>query len=216
MFRASLLVGALFLSLGLAAPVSVPQVRAAASVITVTTTADGVVADHLCSLREAVISANTDQAVGGCEAGSGTDTIVLSPALPLPATFVLDSVGAGEDGAVTGDLDIAGNVTIQGAGSDQTILDGNGSDRVFEIRPGARATISGLTVKSGAPGGMLGGGGILVDATAALTLTDSVVTGNAAVGGGGGIEVRGALTANHAVIAANRAVACWSMGAVRL
>ena len=172
--------------------------------ITVTTTADSVVADGLCSLREAVISANTDQAVGGCAAGSGTDTIVLSPALPLPATFVLDSVGAGEDGAVTGDLDIAGNVTIQGAGLDQTILDGNGSDRIFEIRPGARATVSGLTVKNGAPGGMLGGGGILVDATAALTLTDSVVTGNAAVGGGGGIEVRGALTANHAVIAANQ------------
>ena len=97
-------------------PVVAPQVRVAASVITVTTTADGVVADDLCSLREAVISANTDQAVGGCEAGSGTDTIVVSPALPLPATFVLDTVGAGEDGAVTGDLDIAGNVTIQGAG----------------------------------------------------------------------------------------------------
>ena len=204
MFRASLLVGALLLSFGLAAPVSVPQVRAAGSVITVTTTADGVVADHLCSLREAVISANTDQAVGGCEAGSGADTIVVSPALPVPATFVLDSVGAGEDGALTGDLDIEGNVIIQGVGSDQTILDGNGSDRVFEIRPGARATVSGLTVTSGTPGGMLGGGGILVDATAALALTDSSVTGNTAVGGGGGIEVRGALTADHAVIVSNR------------
>ncbi len=51
----------------------------AATTITVTSTADPAtpVVDGDCTLREAVLAANTDTAVDGCPAGSGADTIVL-------------------------------------------------------------------------------------------------------------------------------------------
>lgn len=51
--------------------------RAAATVIDVTVAGDELNTDADCSLREAVRAANLDQAVSGCPAGSGTDTIVL-------------------------------------------------------------------------------------------------------------------------------------------
>ncbi len=58
---------------------------ALAATITVNTEADNAT-DGLCSFTEAIASANTDTAVGGCTAGSGADYIVFS----LTA-FVVDS-----------------------------------------------------------------------------------------------------------------------------
>ena len=57
----------------------------------------------------------------------GADTITL-PA----GTFFLTS-GSGDYDAVMGDLDLTEQVTIVGAGSDQTIIDGSGQDRVFDV-----------------------------------------------------------------------------------
>lgn len=52
---------------------------AKAATITVTTTADNELADGLCSLREAILSANNNDAVGGCTAGTaGFDTIAFN------------------------------------------------------------------------------------------------------------------------------------------
>jgi CSLREA domain-containing protein len=116
----------------------------AAGTITVNSLADIIADDGQCSLREAVIAANTDTAVGGCPAGSGADTIVFDPSLPSPSTIVLTLSGANEDSAASGDLDLSGILTIQGAGADQIILDGNGADRIFDIHPGATVTISGV------------------------------------------------------------------------
>ncbi|MBI5840291.1 MAG: S-layer homology domain-containing protein [Chloroflexi bacterium] len=160
----------------------------AATIITVTTTSDVVAADGQCSLREAVIAANTDAATGGCPAGSGADTIVFSPTLSTPAIFNLTLTGANEDAAATGDLDLSGILTIQGTKADQIIVDGNSTDRVFEIRPGATIVISGVTIRNGNPGSGANGGGIIVTGgtpRAKLTLVDSVVSNNTAVNGGG-------------------------------
>jgi CSLREA domain-containing protein len=171
----------------------VPASVHAATVITVTTTADVIAADGLCSLREAVIAANTDTATSDCPSGSGADTIVFSPILPSPSIFILGKTGANEDNAATGDLDLFGMITIQGAGAAQTILDGNGTDRVFDVRPGAFVTISGPTIRNGNPGAGAGGGGILVSGsapTSKLTLTNAFVLNNSAVNGGG-IQVLG-------------------------
>lgn len=52
-----------------------PQLHAVT--IGVDSNADTVAADGLCTLREAILSANSDTAVGGCTAGSGTDKIYL-------------------------------------------------------------------------------------------------------------------------------------------
>ena len=49
---------------------------ARAAPITVTTTTDTLTGPQ-CSLRAAIQAANTDAAVAGCAAGSGTDTITL-------------------------------------------------------------------------------------------------------------------------------------------
>ncbi len=147
----------------------------AATTITVTTTDDVIADDGQCSLREAVVAANTNSAFHDCPAGSGSDTIAFDSGLPAPATFTLTLTGAGEDAAMTGDLDISGSLTISGAGAGQTIIDGNASDRVFEIPAGANATLSGLTIRNGDPGAGEGGG---IRLRGSLRLTNSVVDGN--------------------------------------
>jgi len=160
----------------------------AAGTITVNTLTDSIADDGQCSLREAVIAANTDTAVGGCAAGSGADTIVFDASLPSPATFTLTLSGANEDAAASGDLDLSGTLVIQGAAASQIIIDGNGADRVFDIRPGATVTISGVTVQHGNPGSGMGGGGLIISGgvpRAKLTLLNSIVTANTAHIGGG-------------------------------
>ncbi|MEZ4864700.1 MAG: choice-of-anchor Q domain-containing protein [Caldilineaceae bacterium] len=168
--------------------------------ITVTTDQDTVAADGLCSLREAVIAANTDGAFNDCPAGSGADTITFSSNLPLPLTIVLTQTGQNEDNAATGDLDIAGELTIAG---EQVTIDGNDADRVFEILSGARVTMTGLTVRNGNPGAGKNGGGLLLDLTARLTMTNSQVISNTALQGGG-LFVLGGLTLNDSTVDSNR------------
>lgn len=160
----------------------------AEAVITVSTTQDALSEDGACSLREAVISANTDTATGGCNAGNGADTIVFDPSLPSPAIFELTLMGANEDGAATGDLDLTGILTIQGADANRIVVDGNATDRVFDIRPGATIVISSLTIRNGDPGSGGGGGGIIVTGgtpRAKLTLLNSIVSSNVADFGAG-------------------------------
>jgi uncharacterized repeat protein (TIGR01451 family)/CSLREA domain-containing protein len=170
--------------------------------ITVTTTSDAIASGDGCSLREAIIAANTDSELNDCPAGSGADTIVFGAELPLPATFLLTNTGTNEDGAVTGDLDIAGTLTIEGVGPDDTIVDGNGTDRVFEILPGARVTISGVQIRNGNPGSGAGGGGIAIGSTGRLMLSSSAVVSNTAATGAG-IKVTGLLSASNSTISGN-------------
>src|SRR5438876_11552524 len=88
-----------------------------------------------CTLRKAVINANTDTAAfPQCLAGSGLDTITFN--FPMTVTFALS--GIGEDAGFTGDLDVTHDLIIDGGGS---IIDGNLLDRVFHILPGATVTI---------------------------------------------------------------------------
>ena len=150
--------------------------------ITVTKTADtndGSCTPGDCSLREAIIAANTD------------DTVVDVPA----GTYTLTITGSGEDNAATGDLDIRRGMTIRGAGPRETIIDGNGIDRVFDTpiqfpSPGAyTVNISGVKITGGAipdsvPDSV--GGGISHHARGAtLNLSESTVSGNRASQGGG-------------------------------
>ncbi|MFN2234535.1 MAG: choice-of-anchor Q domain-containing protein [Anaerolineales bacterium] len=153
----------------------------AASTITVTTTSDIIASDGMCSLREAVIAANTDSPFNDCPGGSGADTINFSPSLSSTAIFTLTLTGANEDSALTGDLDILGSLTINGNGSNYTIFDGNKTDRIFDIRPGAHVTISGVTVRNGSLTNSNEGSGIRV--MGSFTFTDSTITSNQ----GGGI-----------------------------
>jgi CSLREA domain-containing protein len=92
-----------------------PAVAALAATITVDTTADADVADADCSLREAIVAANTDAAYNGCAAGSGLDTVQFD--LTTPATITL-----------TADLpEITADLGILGLGVDELTIDGAGA-----------------------------------------------------------------------------------------
>ena len=152
---------------------------------------DGVAADVFgaTSLRAAVQEAN---------ALAGSDTINLGA-----GTYFLNISGFDDD-ALFGDLDITGNLTIIGAGADQTIIDGNNLDRVLDIRPGASLSISGVTIRNGFA---VNAGGILNNGF--LSLTDSIVENNDVSGAinsvGGGIGNLGVLILDGVTVRGNTA-----------
>ena len=92
-------------------------------------------------------------------------------------------------------------MTINGPGEQLLTIDGNQTDRVFEIRSGARVTAHGLTAQHGNPGAA-DGGGILIDQTGALTLTNSLIFSNTAVSGGG-LKTLGILRVSNSSVERN-------------
>ncbi len=174
----------------------------AASTINVTTFADETSNDGFCSLREAIIAANTDKQVntgaGECPAGSGTDTIVLQA-----GTYNLNIPSDKTDSPNTGDLDVSSNVIINGAGANLTTVTGvKLNDRIFAVSSGA-STFNGFTIS----GANLNSDGSGIDNQATLTLNNMVITGNNASGKGGGIyqNSKGILTINNSTISGNTA-----------
>jgi CSLREA domain-containing protein len=162
--------------------------------------------DGSCSLREAVTSANNNQATGGCQAGStGIDTIQLTP-----GTYTLTRPGVDDTNAL-GDLDVSsGNsLLLTTTGTAQTTINGNGGvtgDRVLHVLPGPAAggrIISGLNIQNGRPAG--DGGGI--ESQGDLSLRRVTVSGNVAGGNGGGVHYTNAATGNvlNSTIYGNRA-----------
>ncbi|HJW91843.1 MAG TPA: choice-of-anchor Q domain-containing protein [Anaerolineales bacterium] len=186
----------LILSLLLLASVGAANLPSQAATIAVTTSIDIVSMDGQCSLREAVIAANRDSPFSDCPAGSGADTIDLS-GLPTPVTFSLTLAGANEDASLSGDLDISSSLTIQGAGLGNSVIDGEGIDRIFQVLSGARLTLSGLTVQNGNPPGGEGGG---IKVQGSLVMIDSAVQDNL---GGGIANLGGSLTLNAVQINGN-------------
>ena len=118
------------------------------------------------SLRSAIMAA---------DAHGGSSTIIV-PA----GTFTLTIPGANEDASATGDLDLKGKITIKGASTTGTVIDGNNLDRVFQVL-GGKVSISKLTIQHGraAQGaGILNSGG-------QVTLSSVRIVNNVAVGGAG-------------------------------
>jgi len=170
-----------------------PAPRAYAATITVTTTNDELNNDGDCSLREAIRAANTNGAMDACPAGSGADTINLPS-----GTYTLSITGMNEEAGLTGDLDIASGLTLAGAGTTSTIVDGNGIDRVFDITGAYVVNFSNVTVRNGNVGSGANGGGFYNYGT--LTLNNVIVSNNHAHDGGGLINVGIAVLANSKVI----------------
>ncbi len=107
-----------------------------------------------CTLRAALQIANDTP---------GPDKILLRA-----RTYELSLAGAGEDGALTGDLDVTSEVEIVGQGYQQSLIDAKRlKDRVFDVKPGGKLTLTktsllnGKTAKAdfdpGAPGEVSGG-----------------------------------------------------------
>ena len=150
-----------------------------------------------CSLREAIVHANT----------FGADFI------DVPAgTYKLTREGSGEDFADTGDLDVRKGVIIRGEGARETIIDGGGIDRVFHMPTQQTSTpfsigISGVTITGGSVPDSPGGGIYHEAFNATLNLFNSTVRGNEA-NEGGGITNRGVgstITITGSTVSANKA-----------
>ncbi len=135
----------------------------------------------LCSLRSAVIAANTDAPKGGCPAGSGGDVIELKA-----GTYNVGGGGAPDDTAVAGDLDILSELTIEGPTDGTATIDAQYYDRVFDVLgSSAKATLSNLVIQHGEPNTGGDGGNIRVNGGGTLILQDSLVRRASGTEGGG-------------------------------
>jgi CSLREA domain-containing protein len=176
-----------------AAVITVGALPAPANAATITpdTFLDDNTNNDNCTLREAIIAANTDTADDSCTAGTGADEI------PLQAgTYELGVPGMDEDDAASGDLDITDPDGLKITGDpDESTVDGNTIDRVFHTRAGATVTFDPLTITGGnldIPGSGAPGGGIFVAEASMANVVDTTFTGNHAIGEGAAIDVSGA------------------------
>ncbi|MBE2201153.1 MAG: CSLREA domain-containing protein, partial [Anaerolinea sp.] len=172
-----------------------PQSARAAGLITVTSAADSVGSDGLCTLREAIANANNDAATyGDCAAGSGADTITFAPAL-AGGIISLTTIGDTTLGPTA--LGITSNITILGDANDGLTIERSGSApdmRLFYVSAGGNLTLKYLTLQGGLARGFAGGtafnGG----------------TGGGAAGVGGAIFNRGSVTLDSVTLLNNQAI----------
>ncbi len=127
-----------------------------------------IVVDGTCNLADAIESANSNSAVGGCVSGDGgPDTlqlagnVLLSSALPA----------------------ITSKITLEGGGFEIRRIDTAPDFRILELQSGGDLRLENATVSNGRAED---GGGIYHNGTD-LTLVNSTVSGNEASSMGGGI-----------------------------
>ncbi|MEX1366017.1 MAG: choice-of-anchor Q domain-containing protein [Nannocystaceae bacterium] len=157
--------------LGLGLLVTLAPRLALAANITVDTEVDAIADGDGCSLREAIIAANTNMAVNECVAGDvGADVIdipagVYTLTIGTPDEDFQPDMMGGYEAVVTpdasiGDLDITEDVEITGAGADMTTIEWGTmvNDRIFHVQAPSvdvMATIRGLTVQGGSVDGQI-------------------------------------------------------------
>lgn len=179
-----------------------------AATISPTVFTDDLTNNGNCTLREAVVAANTDVAVDACTAGSGADTIQLAA-----GTYQLTVEGTGESASsATGDLDIRSDLTIDGAGPTATVVAGAwaaNTDRIFQVLiPGTDATMLDLTIRDGG-GGQQAAAVLVSGPTVSLQMSNSVMTSNETTNDVGALwNSGGTVTLRDVTISANTAGNC--------
>ena len=138
--RKSYLIAFIFISLSLSAVFGGTIFVNTGSDYTIGTTTSG-----LCSLRGAILNANSNTQVDtNCVAGSsGLDEIVINNGL----TVLISQSGEDDDGFF-GDFDITEIVSIKTFGT-VVIIDGNSISRVFDIHGDFQVTLDSLTIQNG-------------------------------------------------------------------
>jgi CSLREA domain-containing protein len=181
---------------------------AQADTVQVNTAADENNTGPDCSLREAIAAVTGGADFGGCDlvTAGGTDQITFTAAL-TGGTIALEE---GELG-----VDVGDPLEIVGPGMGSLTVSASTGDRVFNNDAGSTLTISGMTIRDGAPngvGGAIRGGCVYNGGT--LTLTEVRVTNCEAnvtdgatdvFGDGGGIGNDNVLTLNSSVVVGNQA-----------
>lgn len=174
-----LLAGAI-LTLGIVLPLMwLPMPVAHAASITVNTIVDEDTANANCSLREAIIAANTDVAYKGCGAGAaGMDTVSFSVTGTITLTAGLPLISQ----TLTINVPTEG-ITISGNNAHQimTICGGSG---LACFAPGPTVNLSGLTFANGSSSS--GAGGALWAYNSTVNITNTTFISNIATGSGSG------------------------------
>ena len=189
-----------FVSSGITSPVS-------AATIKVNSFADNEVSDSLCTLREAIIAANTDTAYRGCPAGNGVDNVAIPK-----GTYTL----ASQLPAITS------HINIIGASRDSTIIQASACNpvtrpegcipadfRIFSVNFGSTLEIDTVTIRHG--WAVDDSGGAILNA-GTLFVNNSVLSGNFAWIGGAVANDSGYMVINSSVLSNNMADAEISNG----
>ena len=153
-----------------------------------------------CTLNEAIDSANGNRSVGGCTAGSGTDTIELTENISMelyqaPGRANPDEVRRIYQASITSDIVINGN------GFTIDAYDGHSTRRrFFYISGGGNLTLNNVMLRGGHHRER--GGAIHNDGH--LTINNSILAYNYALLGGGAIYSMGHTTINDSSLLYNR------------
>ncbi len=167
-----------------------------ATTIFVTSATDSFSLGDGCSVREALLNADTDSKSGSgeCARGSGADIIVLPP-----QTINVQGSAAEEDDPRLGDMDITSDITFVGGGAQLSLLEADYGGRIFDVHAGGVLTVRGMTLQRGMAAQE--GGAIRANIGSTLNIND-VVIGSAkvsasAIGGkGGAIYIAPGVVAN--------------------
>lgn len=155
---------------------ALPAAPGAADLLTVTTLADTDVADGDCSLREAMVAANTDLAYRECTEGSGADEIEIAV--------------AGTIGLVADLPQVVEALTVRGLGAADSAIDGGNTHRIFDMVNAAAGNgellrIERLTLTGGLA---TEGGAIRAGRNRTLEVVDCVLVANRGTVQGGAIS----------------------------
>ena len=123
-----------------------------------------------------------------CKTASGTCTLraAVQQANKLPGTDSIIVPDGTYELTLGKELAVTSNVRIQGSGADKVVISGKNSSRVFGIKSGGSAIISGITVTQGKA---YNGAGIGVWGSSKLSLVDSILMGNTSTNHGAGLFI---------------------------
>ena len=172
----------------------------------VNSTADNVAVDGYVTLREAILAANSNTAVGDAHAGSSstTDVIVFSSSLNGQTINLA---------AALGELPISDNLTIIGPGANQLTINAGGLSRIFDVTASKTVTISGLTLKGGYTANW---GGAICNSSGTVSLNALSITASSAASGGGVGSAGGVLTLSNSTVYGNTATGSGSGGGLAI
>lgn len=165
---------------------------ARAATITVDTIDDDQTANGNCTLREAILAANTNTTIDNCTAGDAEND-----AIDLTAVIGIINLGSGLP-------TITENLNITGPGMGILSVNANGTSRVITVdspTDNQTISISGLTLTSGDNSWV--GGGAFVNYGDTLELSSCGVTNNTGINYGGGIYNRGTVKLTDVTVSGN-------------
>jgi hypothetical protein len=175
----SLLLMAFALAIAVLAVTAEPATPAATFTVNSTgLKADAIPGNGVCATRDGVCTLRA--AIHETNSLAGADTI------QLPAgTYPISRPATEPNDIRTGDLDVLGDLTINGAGRTSTIIAGNKLDRVFEIHSSGNVSINAVTIRTGSH--PQSGAGILNAGNGNVTIARSLILNNSAAKFGGGV-----------------------------